>query len=95
MDNVENSVQFAAIIADSLWSGVVNSERVLARLYLISDLLHNSTLMSATHCFWTYRKYFELLLPSSLEKMGDSLKSIDASDSDRFVRRFSEIIEVC
>ena len=94
MDNVDNSAQFATIIADSLWSGEVNSERVLARLYLISDLLHNSTLVSATHCFWTYRKYFEFLLPSSLEKMSDSLKLVTASEKDSFAQRFSGIMEV-
>jgi hypothetical protein len=94
MDNMDNSVQLSTIIADSLWSGEVNSERVLARLYLISDMLHNSTLVSATHNYWTYRKYFELLLPNSIEQMSRSLKELEPSGRSSFIRKFAEIMEV-
>lgn len=94
MDNVQNSAHLSTIISDSLWSENATSERVLARLYLISDILHNSTLVSATHCFWTYRKYFEFLLPYSVEKMSCSLRRLDLEDQSQFIREFAAVIEV-
>lgn len=68
MDHSDNSVQLACLISDSLCAEDGHRDKFLARLYLISDLLHNSTLASATHSYWTFRRYFELLLPSALEK---------------------------
>jgi hypothetical protein len=95
MDNLDNAVQLATIIADSLSSSDVDADRFLSRLYLISDLLHNSTLASATHCYWVFRKYFELLLPAAIDKSCGRLASLQTPEENRSLGSATErVLEV-
>jgi U2-associated protein SR140 len=95
MDNSENSVQVTGILADSLSAAGVTAERFLARLYLISDLLHNSTLASAANCYWTFRKYFEMLLPQAFERAFALLaKTLPPADRAPLVQEVEKVLEV-
>lgn len=94
MDNSENSVQLASIVADSLSHGQPDADSFTARLYLISDLLHNSTLASATHCYWTFRKYFELLLPASLDAAFARLVSLSVADRRSVAHAVDRVCDV-
>lgn len=54
MDQVDNSCQIALLICESVSDPHSPLSKVLARTYLISDLLHNSTITSQK-CFWWAR----------------------------------------
>ncbi|KAF8819425.1 Rna recognition motif-containing protein, partial [Cardiosporidium cionae] len=61
VDHSDSSMEIAQCITDSLLSFDVLVDKLIARLYLISDILYNSS--SLRPSAWSYRNAFEKCLP--------------------------------
>jgi len=66
----------------------------LARLYLISDLLFNSSVPSSA-CFWSFRMYFEHKLPEIFEGISDCLSKRNQIEGDmKFIDKVMTLMMV-
>lgn len=61
--------QIADLLVCSLTIDTTPVPRKLARLYLVSDILHNSA--ASVPNAWTYRSIFERKLPAVFDHLGD------------------------
>jgi len=68
LDHSENSAEITYIIAQSLDLLDTPLQKKLARMYLINDILYNSSLLTVPAA-WSYRKYFEAKLPEMVENL--------------------------
>jgi hypothetical protein len=94
MDNAENSAQLSALLVESVKACRPSRESLLARLYLISDILYNSTLTSISRNYWTYKKYLELLLPKVIEDLSRCVERMGRDEGDRFLGDIARMVEV-
>mmetsp|Transcript_124801 Transcript_124801/g.285939 ORF Transcript_124801/g.285939 Transcript_124801/m.285939 type:complete len:288 (+) Transcript_124801:871-1734(+) len=71
-------------------ASVADAEKLVARLYLVSDLLFNSC--SQKQGAWSFRTEFEKRLPELLEFCGAVARSMDATISSRLMERSKHVV---
>mmetsp|Transcript_55987 Transcript_55987/g.149318 ORF Transcript_55987/g.149318 Transcript_55987/m.149318 type:complete len:289 (+) Transcript_55987:329-1195(+) len=71
-------------------ASVADAEKLVARLYLVSDLLFNSC--SQKQGAWSFRTEFEKRLPELLEFCGAVARSMDATISNRLMERSKYVV---
>ncbi|MEQ2173022.1 U2 snRNP-associated SURP domain-containing protein, partial [Goodea atripinnis] len=76
LDRADAAEEVVGHISDSFCSLQVPLQKKISRLYLVSDILHNSCAKVAGASY--YRKYFETKLPQIFEQLHTAHKNIQA-----------------
>ena len=106
-DHAESSAEIVLIISQSLKLDetlymkkvlileyiIFNIFRKLARLYLISDILFNSSVPSSA-CFWSFRMYFEYKLPEIFENINETILKNKEDEQLNFIEKVLKLLIV-
>lgn len=85
--------QIVSIIVQSLLLPETPIPRKLARLYLVSDVLHNSS--AAIHNAWRYRMVFEAALPPVFDHLHQVYRSFESRmKAEAFRQQVAAVIAV-
>ena len=82
LDHSESSAEMAFILLQSFAVTDVPMAKKVARLYLMNDILYNSSTQAVPS--WSFRKYFEAILPEVFEYLNISFLSdseVDKKDA--------------
>lgn len=86
LERAEAAEEVVACIAESLSMIQTPLQKKVARLYLVSDILHNSSAKVSNASY--YRKYFESKLPQIFSDMGEAYRNIQARlQAEQFKQR--------
>ncbi|TSP36066.1 U2 snRNP-associated SURP motif-containing protein [Bagarius yarrelli] len=86
LERAEAAEEVVACIAESLSMIQTPLQKKVARLYLVSDILHNSSAKVSNASY--YRKYFESKLPQIFGDMGEAYRNIQARlQAEQFKQR--------
>lgn len=72
LDNTAHAAEVVLLLRDAIGADEANLEQRWARLMLVSDILHNSSLVTGTNQVWSFRMYFEYKLPDIFEVLGEA-----------------------
>jgi len=93
LNHAESAVEIADCLTESLTISTTTWDTKIARLYTVSDILHNSS-SGRTKAAWAYRREFEKYLPKIFEHIGACwLGIVDSTLSDEISRRVTRVLK--
>jgi len=93
LDKSDWAIEIAECLTESLTIAETEMPTKLARLYVVSDILHNTT--SSKPAAWAYRREFERSLPDILEHMHLSLIRLESKiDLEKFRDQVLKVLRV-
>jgi len=95
LDHGEHSAEIVHIMTESLANHLdIPVAKKIARLYLINDILYNSSLLHVPAA-WSFRKFFEPKLPEIFEQLSKTKNSLkDAHSADLARDKIMKVLKI-
>lgn len=89
VEHIAHAVEICEIICEALSTPQINYEKKLARIYLLSDILHNSVIIRSAGIF---RKEFKRLLYDTMKSLQKMCLKLNSREQKLFEMKVSKVL---